>query len=262
MTPNHKVVGKVYFVGAGPGDPELITLKGYRLVRRADVILYDRLIPHVLLDEAPEYAECVYVGKDPITRQRCEQSDINAMLVAYALEGKQVVRLKGGDPLIFGRGGEEALACFQAGIPFEIVPGVSSIQAVPAYAGIPLTHRHMSSSFTVITGHEDPEKSASSINYDDLVKQNGTIVILMGLLKVEPIVTRLIDCGLSSTTPAACIEQGTTEAQRVLIGSLQDLPKMVETAELTPPTLIIIGQVVTLRQKGVQWFEQISHHSV
>ena len=160
-------IGKVYLVGAGPGDPDLITRKGLRLLRRADVVIYDRLIPPGLLEETRSDAELIYVGKQP-TRHRLSQERINRLLVDRALNGKEVLRLKGGDPLVFGRGGEEALACRDYGIAFEIVPGVSSSYAVPAYAGIPLTQRHISSAFTVITGHESPDKSESAINYQAL----------------------------------------------------------------------------------------------
>ena len=187
-------MGKVYLVGAGPGDPDLITRKGLRLLRRADAVIFDRLIPFELLDETRSDAELINAGKEP-TRHRLAQEDINALIIDRALRGKIVVRLKGGDPLIFGRGAEEALVCREHGIPFEIVPGVSSAYSVPAYAGIPLTHRRVSSSFTVITGHEDPTKGESSIDYRALANIGGTIVIMMGVRRLPEITAELLRHG-------------------------------------------------------------------
>ena len=209
--------GTVYLVGAGPGDPDLITLKGLRLLRRADVVIYDRLIPHELLDETRPDAELIDAGKQP-TRHRLAQESINRLVIDRARKGDAVVRLKGGDPFVFGRGGEEALACHEQGIPFEVVPGATSAVAVPAYAGIPLTDRKLSSSFTVITGHEDPAKDDSSINYAALARVGGTIVIMMGVNRLSAITLQLIRHGMHSQIPAAIIEAGATARQRAFVG--------------------------------------------
>lgn len=249
-------IGTVYLVGAGPGDPELITRKGLRLIQHADVLIYDRLIPMELLEEAHPAAELINVGKAP-TKHRYPQSEINHLLVAHALLGKQVVRLKGGDPFIFGRGSEEALVCYEAGVPFEVVPGISSSYAVPAYAGIPLTHRNLASSFTVLTGHEDPTKPATSVNYEAVAQLGGTIVILMGVNQLPQIVERLIKAGLSEDIPAASIEWGATPQQRVIEGTVATLPELAQNANLRSPAITIIGEVVKLRQDGVQWFDVV-----
>ena len=246
--------GKVYLVGAGPGDPDLITRKGLRLLQRADVVIYDRLIPPGLLEEARPEAELIYVGKQP-TRHRLSQEHINRLLVDRALRGNEVVRLKGGDPFVFGRGGEEALACRDYGIPIEIVPGVSSSYAVPAYAGIPLTHRHISSAFTVITGHESPDKADSDINYRALAQLGGTLVILMGVKHLPAITGRLIDNGLDERTPAAVIEWGTLPRQRAYVGSAADIADIAAERAIRPPAITVIGEVVRLRQGGVAWFD-------
>ena len=239
--------GKVILVGAGPGDPGLITVKGLARLCAADVVVYDRLIPHELLAEARPGAELVDAGKMP-AYHRLEQETINMLIVERARAGCYVVRLKGGDPFIFGRGGEEALACAAAGIPFEVVPGVSSVNAVPAYAGIPLTHREVSRSFTVISGHDH-----THIDYDAAARAGGTLVILMGVGHLPHIITRLIDAGLDPETPAACIEQGTTAAQRVIEAALIDLPERVVQAAIQSPATIVIGDVVALRGMGVNW---------
>ncbi|PJF39928.1 MAG: uroporphyrinogen-III C-methyltransferase, partial [Chloroflexi bacterium] len=219
------MTGKVYLIGAGPGDADLITVKGLRLLQSADVIVYDRLIPMALLDEARLDAERINAGKAP-TKHRLSQEEINHVIVDRALAGKIVARLKGGDPFVFGRGGEEALACREAGIPFEIVPGVSSAFAVPAYAGIPLTHRHISSAFTIIAGYEDPTKRSSSINYHALANMNGTLVILMGVKRLPQIAEQLVMHGMNSETPAAIIEWGATTEQRVITGTIAELPEL------------------------------------
>jgi uroporphyrin-III C-methyltransferase len=246
--------GKVYLVGAGPGDADLITVKGLRLLQQADVIVYDRLIPHELLSEAKAGAELINAGKAP-TKHRLSQEDIKHTLISKALQGKQVVRFKGGDPLVFGRGSEEALACYDYKIPFEIVPGISSAYAVPAYAGIPLTHREISRSFTVITGH-----SANDINYEALAGMGGTLVILMGVKTLPLLVERLIAAGLAPDTPAASIEWGATAAQRVIQGDLHTLPQLAAAADLQSPTTTVIGDVVRLRAEGVQWFDLLPEH--
>ena len=247
-------IGKVYLVGSGPGDPDLITRKGLRLLQRADVVIYDRLIPPGLLEETRNDAELIYVGKQP-TRHRLSQERINRLLVERALTGNEVVRLKGGDPLVFGRGGEEALVCRDYGIPFEIVPGVSSSYAVPAYAGIPLTHRHISSAFTVITGHESPDKAGSAINYEALAQVGGTIVILMGVKQLRLITRQLTANGLAVGTPAAVIEWGTLPRQRTYVGTAGTIAEIAEERAIKPPAITIIGEVVRLRDEGVAWFD-------
>ncbi|MEO1165378.1 MAG: uroporphyrinogen-III C-methyltransferase [Chloroflexota bacterium] len=242
-------IGNVYLVGAGPGDPDLITRKGLRLIQQADIIIYDRLIPHELLGEARAGAELINAGKAP-TKHRLNQDEINATIVRKALQGKQVVRLKGGDPLVFGRGSEEALVCYEQGIPFEIIPGISSSYAAPAYAGIPLTHREISRSFTVITGH-----TPDDINYEALANVGGTLVVLMGVKSLPVLVQRLIAAGLDPDTPAASIEWGATQQQSVLEARIADLPQHAIEANLQAPATTVIGEVVRLRAQGVQWFD-------
>ncbi len=248
------MTGKVYLVGAGPGDPDLITIKGLKLIQQADVILYDRLIPVELLSETRVDAECVDVGKLP-TKHRLSQDEINRLIIEYAEQGKMVVRLKGGDPFVFGRGGEEALACYAAGIPFEVVPGISSAIAVPTYAGVPVTHRNIASAFTVFTGHEDPTKPESSIDYSALAAaaRLGTLVLLMGVSHLPEISARLQAEGISADIPAICIEWGTTPKQRIVEGTLATLPKKVQTAGIQSPALTVIGSVVGLRDLGLNW---------
>ena len=247
-------IGKVYLVGAGPGDPDLITRKGLRHIQRADVVIYDRLIPFELLDETRADAELVDAGKQA-DKHRLAQEDINAVLLDRALRGKTVVRLKGGDPLVFGRGGEEALVCYRNGIDFEIVPGISSSYAAPAYAGIPLTHRRVSSSFTVITGHEDTSKAGTSIHYPSLAQIGGTIVILMGVRRLADITHQLMRHGLDGQRPAAIIEWGTTRHQRTLTASVETIAQRAQDHHIQPPAITVIGEVVALREAGVRWFD-------
>ena len=249
-------VGKVYLVGAGPGDAELITLKALRLLRRADVVMHDRLIPHSLLNEARGDAEIINCGKQP-SKHRLSQASINAAIVERALRGKSVLRLKGGDPLLFGRGGEEALLCHAHGIPFEIVPGVSSAYAAPAYAGIPLTQRGISSSLTVIAGHEDPRQRQSGINYRALAEMGGTIVILMGVKRLPAIAGTLMEHGLDGETPAAIIEWGSVKRQRTCVGDLANIADLAAAREIQPPAITVIGEVVNLREAGMRWFDLI-----
>ena len=245
------MTGKVYLVGAGPGDPGLITIKGRDLLRQADVIIYDRLAPIELLGEARPEAELIDGGKQP-TKHRLDQTEINTLIVDRARKGLNVVRLKGGDPFVFGRGGEEALACREAGIPFEIVPGVSSAIAVPAYAGIPVTHRGLSTAFTVLTGHEDPDSEASTVDYEALVKLGGTLVLLMGMSHLPKIIARLLDAGLAPETPATSIEWGTTDHQRVVEATVASIAECA--ADLRPPTTTVIGAVAGL---GLHWFPSV-----
>ncbi len=244
--------GKVYLVGAGPGDPELLTLKAVRCLGKADVVVYDRLINTAILEEVPPDAELIFAGKGPGCHTM-KQEEINALLITHAQMARTVVRLKGGDPFVFGRGGEEALALQAAGIPFEIVPGISSAIAVPAYAGIPVTHREVSSSFTVVTGHEDP-RHASSVNWQALANIGGTLVFLMGVTKLSSITQQLVDNGLLPDTPAAIIQQGTVAQQKIATGSLATIAKLAEREHIQSPAIVVIGAVVNL-QANLAWFE-------
>jgi len=242
-------MGKVYIVGAGPGDPELLTLKALRLIKSADVILYDRLINQEILLFAKPDCELVYVGKED-GKHTIEQEKINELLLKYAHTREVVVRLKGGDPFIFGRGGEEALFLAEHGIEFEVVPGVSSFYSVPAYAGIPITFRGISSSFAVITGHEDPRKEKSNIDWESL-KGINTLIILMGVSRRKEIAKRLIEVGRDPKEPVAFIENGTTERQRVILTDLYELS--TNPPEVNPPAIMVVGSVVRLREKLVSF---------
>lgn len=243
-------VGKVYLVGAGPGDPGLLTVRGLELLRHADVIVYDRLVNPVILEWAPSDCRRIFAGK--LTgNHSLPQEEINELLITYAGRGLLVVRLKGGDPFVFGRGGEEAEALESAGIPFEIVPGVSSAIAVPAYAGIPLTHRGLSSSFVVITGHEAC-KTMASVDWERLATSVDTLVVLMGLKNLPGIIAKLLAHSRSPETPVALIRWGTTEKQEIVTGTLADI--VGKATGLQPPVVIVIGEVVNLREK-IRWFE-------
>ncbi len=242
------MIGKVSIVGAGPGDPGLITVRGLRSIREADVVVYDRLVDPRLLEEAPLAAEKVYAGKESGDHS-LSQDTINEILAMHALLGRNVVRLKGGDPFVFGRGGEEAAFLAQRGIPFEIVPGVSSAIAVPAFAGIPLTYRGISNSFAVVTGHSCSE--SASVDYAGLLRAAGAIVILMGVAQLSEIVRNLLDGGIDPAMPLAAIEQGTGAAQRTTITSLKDARG--DCAAVRSPAVIVVGQVVSLH-KIIQWF--------
>ncbi len=241
--------GKVYLVGAGPGDPGLITVRGLQLLHSAQVIVYDQLVNPALLEETPSTAIRIFVGKQA-GRHCIAQEEINQILIDHARLGHEVVRLKGGDPFVFGRGGEEAEALSDAGICFEIVPGVSSAVAVPAYAGIPMTHRKFASSFAVVTGHE-AHKGKSAVDWGKLATAVDTLVILMGLHNLPAIVARLITHGRSPETPAAVIRRGTTSEQETVIGTLADIVE--KSASLEAPALIVIGEVVELRNQ-LDWF--------
>jgi uroporphyrinogen III methyltransferase/synthase len=242
----------VHLVGAGPGDPGLITAKGIDCLRRADVVVYDRLVNSRLLAEAAPGAEIIYAGKSP-EGHTLTQDEINRVLVEKAKEGKRVVRLKGGDPFIFGRGGEEAEALVDSGIAFEVVPGVSSAYAAAAYAGIPVTHRDLTSSFAIVTGHEDPTKEESRVNWSALA-QMGTLVMLMGMEHLSQISERLIAEGRSGDTPVGIVRWGTTPRQEAITGTLADIGDKVRAAGLSSPAVIVIGEVVGLREK-LGWFE-------
>lgn len=245
--------GKVFLIGAGPGDPKLITVKGLDCIRQADAVVYDRLASIQLLREARSDAELIYVGKSP-QRHTLKQHEINKLLVDLAAAGKVVARLKGGDPFVFGRGGEEAEALVDAGFPFEVVPGITSAIAVPAYAGIPVTHRGFTSSFGVITGNEDPDKEDSSIAWDKIATGLGTLVFLMGMANLPIIAKRLVENGRAPATPVALIRWGTRTEQQTLVGTLTDIAAKAEAAGFANPAIILVGEVVQLRQR-LQWFE-------
>ena len=246
--------GKVSLVGAGPGDPGLMTIKGLERLRQAEVVVYDRLVDETILKEANAKAEKIYVGKAS-SRHTLEQEAINRLLIEKAEEGKRVVRLKGGDPFVLGRGGEEAEALSQNGIPFEVVPGVSSAVAVPAYAGIPVTHRGIASSFTVVTGHKASDQGEPRIAWDQLASATDTLVILMGMKNLAHVVDQLLQNKKPSSTPVAVITEGTTARQRCVTGTLQDIVEKVKFKNLSPPSVVVIGNVVGLR-KRLQWFDQ------
>jgi uroporphyrinogen III methyltransferase/synthase len=254
MKPKTKVKqGKVYLVGAGPGSPGLITVKGLDCLKRADVVIYDHLVDESLLDHAPPSAEKIYAGKTA-SRHALEQAEINRLLVEKAKEGRVVVRLKGGDPFVLGRGGEEAVALAENGIAFSIVPGVSSATAVPAYAGIPVTHRGLASYFTVVTGHEDVTKAESGVPWEDLARRGGTLVILMGMANLSEIAMKLIDGGMSPSTPVAVIREGSRASQQTVVGTLADIAARTERSGLKPPSVIVVGDVVNLRER-IRWFD-------
>ena len=255
-TSSREPVGKVFLVGAGPGDAELITLKGLRCLRRADVVIYDRLICPELLDEVPPTALRVFAGKEA-GHHAVPQEEINNLLVHYALQGLCVVRLKGGDPFVFGRGGEEALALAKENIPFEIVPGISSAVAVPAYAGIPVTHRGLSSSILIVTGHKERGETTSTVNWEAaslLVSSGGTLVILMGVETLPETIKKLIEYTLSLDTPVAVIQQGTVPRQRVVTATLAHIVEHVHEADLKSPAIIVVGAVVSLGET-LSWYE-------
>ncbi|MFN8485183.1 MAG: uroporphyrinogen-III C-methyltransferase [Anaerolineae bacterium] len=238
--------GKVYLVGAGPGDPELMTVKGLRCVRRADVVVYDRLVSEELLDEARPGAELIYAGKAP-RQQALTQDEINVLLVARARAGKTVVRLKGGDPFVFGRGGEEAAACAEAGVACEIVPGVSSAVGVPGTAGIPVTHRNVAGAFAVATAHRaDASDGAGDVDWGALARID-TLVILMGVERLSHVVALLTGHGRAPETPTAIIESGTLPRQRVTVGTLATIVQQASEAGVQSPATIVVGDVVALR---------------
>jgi uroporphyrinogen III methyltransferase / synthase len=248
------IKGMVYLVGAGPGDPGLLTLKAKRCIENADVIIYDNLANRIFLDYAKENAERIYVGKEG-GKHTLSQDKINDLIVHKAEQGLTVVRLKGGDPFVFGRGGEEAQVLVQAGVPFEVIPGVTSAIAVPAYAGIPLTHREHTSTVAFITGHEDPTKESSDIAWDKLATGAGTLVFLMGVGNLEKIALRLMEHGRAPETPVAVIRKGTVPEQRTVTGSLSDIAQIAEQEKIKAPAVIVVGDVVRLRSE-LNWFEE------
>lgn len=243
-------MGKVYLTGAGPGDIELLTLKALRVIKAADVIIYDRLANPDILEEAKSGCEFVYVGKED-GRHIMPQDDINETIYQNALKHENVVRLKGGDPFVFGRGGEEAIYLLERGVKFEIIPGITSAISAPAYAGIPVTHRGVAVSFRVVTGHESPNKKVSQIPWENF-KTDDTIIFLMGLHNLPQISKKLMEIGKSTDYPVAVISKGTTKEQNVVVGTLEDI---VERAKDVPtPALIVVGRVVELREQ-LKWFE-------
>lgn len=246
--------GRVVLVGAGPGDPDLITIRGAKALARADVVLYDELATGDLLDLAPARAERINVGKRGHAAPTRSQADINALLVEHARAGRVVVRLKGGDPFVFGRGGEEVSACAEAGIPFEIVPGVTSALAAATYAGIPVTDRRHSASFAVVTGHKDPSRAAEQTRWRELGVAVDTLVILMGMRNLPKLVSELIAGGKSPATPAAAVMHGTLPQQRTCVSTLGELPAALTAAGFGSPSVVIVGSVVGLRA-GLSWWE-------
>ncbi|WP_374148531.1 uroporphyrinogen-III C-methyltransferase [Priestia megaterium] len=251
--------GKVYIVGAGPGDPDLLTIKAAKCLEKADVILYDRLVNPVLLQYAKEGAELVYCGKKP--GDHCvSQDDIHDLLVFYARKGNTVVRLKGGDPFIFGRGGEEAEVLVQNGISFEVVPGITAGIAAPAYAGIPVTHRELSRSFAVVTGHCLSGKP-ESIRWEHLAKGVDTLAIYMGVKNLPYICRQLLDAGKSADTPVALIEQGTSIYQRTVTGTLGTIVDTAAEHQVSNPAMIVIGEVVK-QASALSWFLEKTEEKV
>jgi uroporphyrinogen III methyltransferase / synthase len=246
-------LGKVYLVGAGPGDPELITMKGRRVLGEADAVVYDNLVDRELLELSPPGCERIFAGKKG--GQACvPQNEIDGTLVRLALEGKTVVRLKGGDPFIFGRGGEEASALAAAGIPFEVVPGVTSALAAAAYSGIPLTHRLHSSAVVLLTGHEDPSKPGSTVHWEDYARLKATLCVYMGVRNLATIAARLKAGGLAADTPAAIVQSATTGEHRRILGTLATIAELAAHENVEAPAMLIIGEVAAFSDQ-LAWFE-------
>jgi len=242
-------MGKVYLTGAGPGDVELLTLKAHRVITEADVIIYDRLANPEILEMAKDGCEFVYVGKED-GRHTLPQDEINEVIYQNALKHENVVRLKGGDPFVFGRGGEEGAYLKERDISFEIIPGITSAISVPAYAGIPVTHRGVAVSFRVVTGHESPKKKESQIPWENF-RTNDTIIFLMGLHNLQKISSKLIEIGKPTDFPCAVISKGTTKEQQVVVGTLENITQKAK--DLPTPALIVVGEVVKLREQ-LEWF--------
>jgi uroporphyrin-III C-methyltransferase/precorrin-2 dehydrogenase/sirohydrochlorin ferrochelatase len=244
-------VGEVYLVGGGPGDPDLLTFRALRLMQQADVIVHDRLVSKEVLDLCRRDAEMIYVGKER-NKHTVPQEGINELLVRLAKEGKRVCRLKGGDPFIFGRGGEEIETLVDEGVPFQVVPGITAAAGVASYTGIPLTHRDYSQSVVFVTGHL--KDGTMNLNWPGLVQPNQTIVFYMGLVGVSVICKELVNHGMSPDTPISLVQKGTTQDQKIFIGTLDTMPGIVDESDIKPPTLIIVGDVVKLHEK-LKWFE-------
>jgi uroporphyrin-III C-methyltransferase/precorrin-2 dehydrogenase/sirohydrochlorin ferrochelatase len=242
--------GEVYLVGAGPGDPDLLTFRALRLLQQADVIVYDRLVSEEILDMARRDADLVYVGKER-DKHTLPQEDINLLLARLAKKGKRVLRLKGGDPFIFGRGGEEIDTLMQEGVRFQIVPGITAAAGAASYAGIPLTHRDYAQSVTFVTGHL--KDGSMNLNWPVLAQPNQTLVVYMGLLGVKTLCAKLIEHGMSADMPMALVQKATTREQKVLVGTLETMPGLLDNTTIKPPTLIIVGKVVSLHKK-LAWF--------
>lgn len=240
---------KVYLTGAGPGDVELLTLKAVKAIQNADILIYDRLVNPEILELAKKECELIYVGKED-KKHTLPQEDINELIYQASLKYENVVRLKGGDPFVFGRGAEEALYLKQRGIKFEIIPGITSAIAVPAYAGIPVTHRGLTTSFRVVTGHENPKKKISQIEWETFLNDE-TIIFLMGYHNIEIISSKLLSLGKRKDYPCAVISKGTTSEQKVVVGTLEDIVE--KSKDLPTPVMIIIGEVVNLREQ-ISWF--------
>ncbi|MCT7567212.1 uroporphyrinogen-III C-methyltransferase [Aliarcobacter butzleri] len=240
---------KVYLTGAGPGDVELLTLKAVKAIQNADILIYDRLVNPQILELVKKECELVYVGKED-KKHTLPQEDINELIYQASLKYENVVRLKGGDPFVFGRGAEEALYLKQRGIKFEIIPGITSAIAVPAYAGIPVTHRGLTTSFRVVTGHENPKKKISQIEWETFLNDE-TIIFLMGYHNIEIISSKLLSLGKRKDYPCAVISKGTTTEQKVVVGTLEDIVE--KSKDLPTPVMIVIGEVVNLREQ-INWF--------
>ena len=246
-----EAIGEVYLVGAGPGDPDLLTLRALRLMHKADVVLYDRLVSQEIMDKLRPDAEKIHVGKAS-SNHPVEQETINEMLVRLALSGKRVLRFKGGDPFIFGRGGEEIESLSKANIPFQIVPGITAASGCASYAGIPLTHRDHAQSVRFLTGHL--KDNTLNLDWANLIQEQETLVFYMGLLGIKTICEQLIDHGMDAEMPIAVVQQGTTKTQRVVTADLKTMPAVVDTEKLKAPTIIIIGRVVGLRN-SLDWYQ-------
>lgn len=245
------MTGMVYLVGAGPGDHKLLTLRAVELIKKADVVLYDRLVSKKIISMIPKKTQKLYVGRE-VGDDYKHQDDTNLQMVKFAKSNKNVVRLKGGDPFIFGRGGEEAEYLKKFKIKFEIIPGITSGIGSAVYSGIPLTHRKYSSSVVFVTGHEDPGKTKNPVQWKKLAKSVETIVIMMGLSRIGIISKQLVSGGLSKTTPVAVIRKGTNDDQKILIGNLSNITQKIKDHNITPPSIIIIGNVVKLH-KTIAW---------
>ncbi|HEV8404912.1 MAG TPA: uroporphyrinogen-III C-methyltransferase [Nitrososphaera sp.] len=244
--------GKVFICGAGPGDPKLITLRAIELLKTCDVILYDRLVGKDIIDQIPAGTEKVYVGRT-VGQPTTHQDRTNELMVRYAKKGKNVMRLKGGDPFIFGRGAEEAEYLIKHGFAFEIVPGITSAIASPAYAGIPLTHRRYSSSVAIVTGHEDAKKDELVVKWDKLAGAVDTIVVLMGIGQMDQISRDLLGAGMKKNTKVAIVASGTTDKQRIVRGTIATIASIAKKADLKPPAVIVIGKVAGLHK--LEWFK-------
>jgi uroporphyrinogen III methyltransferase/synthase len=252
--------GTVYLVGAGPGDPELLTVKGRRVLGEADAVVYDHLVAPEILDLVGPGCERVFAGKKG-ARLCPTQAEIDATLISLAREGKTVVRLKGGDPFVFGRGGEEAMALAAAGIPFEVVPGITAALAAAAYAGIPLTHRLHNSAVVFITGHEDPSKDEAAVRWEDYARLKATLCLYMAVKNLPEIARRLAAGGLPSTTPAVIVQSATTDDHRRLLGTLGTLAAVAADAHVEAPSMIIIGEVAAYSEK-LAWFDAVRHSAI